>query len=100
MSETRLKKYENYRQSVNEYKAITKDPEVIKDRDINIITERMNTTSTLPLEDVLGKIEETPEPVSQPVMTRKMITIGAITLAGLLLVAGIIIFAIYAFGGK
>ena len=101
MSETRLEKYKKYRQSINEFKSINNEPESIKERNNSIVSDKMNTTSTLPLEEVLGKIDnEDIEPAPKRVLTRKLVTIICVALSGLLLIAGIIIFAAYAFGGK
>ena len=96
MSETRLEKYKKYRQSVHEFKSINNEPESVLDRQTKMITDKMNTTSTLPLEEVLGKIDEQQEDIPQRVMTRKLITIIAFALVGIAIIAGIIIFAIYA----
>ena len=100
MSETRLEKYKKYRQSLNEFKSINNEPESVKDRDNSIVSDKMNTTSTLPLEEVLGKIEETPVEEPKRIWTKKFIIVMSIALVGLCLIAGIIIFAIYAFGGQ
>ncbi|MBR5996620.1 MAG: hypothetical protein IK028_01175 [Bacilli bacterium] len=101
MSETRLEKYKKYRQSINEFKSINNEPESIKERNNSIVSDKMNTTSTLPLEEVLGKIDDQEvDAAPRRVLTRKLITIIAVAFAGLVLVAGIIIFAICAFGGK
>ena len=59
----------------------------------------MNTTSTLPLEEVLGQIEEPQEDNNRRVFTKKMIAVGIVSTVGLILVAFIIVFAIMAFGG-
>ena len=79
MSETRLEKYKKYRQSINEFKSISNEPESIQYREKSVVNDKMNTTSTLPLEEVLGKVDEQQEEQPKP---------------------GIIIFAIFAFGGK
>ena len=100
MSETRLEKYKKYRQSLNEFKSINNEPESVKDRDNSIVSDKMNTTSTLPLEEVLGKIEEAPVEEPKRIWTKKFIIALCIALVGLCLIAGIIIFAIYAFGGQ
>ena len=100
MSETRLEKYKKYRQSIQEFKAINNEPEDLKDRETKIVSDKMNTTSTLPMEEVLGKIEESKESDTHRVMTRKTVTIIVLSFVGLLLVAGITVFAIWAFGGK
>ena len=60
----------------------------------------MNTTSTLPLEEVLGKVDEQQEEQPKRVVTRKLLLVIGISIVGLALIAGIIIFAIIAFGGK
>ena len=96
MSETRLEKYKKYRQSVNEFKALSNEPDSVLDRQTKLVTDKMNTTSTLPLEEVLGKIDDQTNDVPRRVMTRKLVTIIAIALVGVALVAGIIIFAILA----
>ena len=100
MSEKRLEKYKKYRQSLNEFKSINNEPESVKYRDNSIVSDKMNTTSTLPLEEVLGKVEETPEEEPKRIFTKKFFIIAAIALVGLALITGIIIFAIYAFGGQ
>lgn len=101
MSETRLEKYKKYRQSINEFKSINNEPESIKERNNSIVSDKMNTTSTLPLEEVLGKIDnQEVEAAPKRLITKKYITIGCICLLGMLLIVGIIIFAVYAFGGK
>lgn len=100
MGETRLEKYKKYRQSVTEFNSINKEPRSIEDRKSSIINEKMNTSSTLPLEEVLGKIEEPSDARQRRVFTRKMIMVAVISAVGVALVAGIIIFAIFAFGGK
>lgn len=99
MSETRLEKYKKYRQSINEFKSINNEPESIKERNNSIVSDKMNTTSTLPLEEVLGKIDnEEIETAPKRIITKKYIIIGAVCLLGALLIAGIIIFACYAWG--
>ena len=100
MSETRLEKYKKYRQSLNEFKSINNEPESVKERERSVVSDKMNTTSTLPLEEVLGKIDESPEEKPQRVMTRKLGFIITFSIIGLIITVGIIIFAIYAFGGK
>ena len=100
MSETRLEKYKKYRESLNEVKAVSKTPEQAKFRETKVVTDTRNTTSTLPLEEVLGKVSEEDEAVSSQIMTKKRIQIIIMIAVGLLLVAGIIVFAIIAFGGK
>ena len=100
MSETRLEKYKKYRQSVNEFKSVNNEPESIKYREKSVVNDKMNTTSTLPLEEVLGKVDEQQEEQPKRVLTRKLLLIIGISVVGLALIAGIIIFAIIAFGGK
>ena len=100
MSETRLEKYKKYRESLNEVKATSKTSEGIKNRDYNVITEKRNTTSTLPLDEVLGQINEEDDTVSNKLITRKRLQILIVCLVGVLLIAGITVFAIIAFGGK
>lgn len=101
MSETRLEKYKKYRQSINEFKSINNEPESIKERNNSIVSDKMNTTSTLPLEEVLGKIDnEEVEVAPRRIFSKKNIIIGSVSLLGVLLIVGIIIFAVYAFGGK
>ena len=100
MSETRLEKYKKYRQSLNEFKSINNEPDSVKYRDSSIVSDKMNTTSTLPLEEVLGKVEETPEEEPKRIWTKKFAIALSTILVGLALIVGIIIFAIYAFGGQ
>ena len=101
MSETRLEKYKKYRQSINEFKSINNEPESIKERNNSIVSDKMNTTSTLPLEEVLGKIDnQEVEVAPRRIFSKKNIIIGSVSLLGVLLIVGIIIFAVYAFGGK
>ena len=100
MSETRLEKYKKYRESLNEVKTNVKSEDVEEARRARLVTEKYNTTSTLPLEEVLGKIEETPVEEPKPIWTKKFFMCAAAVLVGLCLIAGIIIFAIYAFGGQ
>lgn len=99
MNETRIDKYKNYRRSLNEVKVNSKQEEVIKARHERTVTEAFNTTSTLPLDEVLGKIDENQDRLVGKIVTRRSLGIVAFVVAGLLLLAGIIIFAIYAFGG-
>ena len=73
MGETRLEKYRRYRESLNEVKLNHKGPEADTIRIQNTITDTNNTTSTLPLEEVLGKIENHEESVSTRVLTLKKI---------------------------
>ena len=100
MSETRLEKYKKYRQSINEFKSVNNEPESIQYREKSVVNDKMNTTSTLPLEEVLGKVDEQQEEAPKRVITRKLMMIIGVSIIGLALIAGIIIFAIIAFGGK
>ena len=100
MSETRLEKYKKYRQSINEFKSVSNEPESIRQREQSVVNDKMNTTSTLPLEEVLGQIDDQHDSAPRRVITRKMVTIGVVCLVGLALIAGIVIFAVLAFGGK
>ncbi len=100
MSETRLEKYKKYRQSINEFKSISNEPESVQYREKSVVNDKMNTTSTLPLEEVLGKVDEQQEEQPKRVITRKLVMIICLSLIGVALIAGIIIFAIFAFGGK
>ena len=100
MSETRLEKYKKYRESLNEVKANSKSSAAIKNREYNVVTDKLNTTSTLPLDEVLGQINEEDETVSNKLITRKRLQIFIVIMTGVLILAGIIIFAIIAFGGK
>ena len=100
MSETRLEKYKKYRQSINEFKSVNNETESVKFRERDIVNDKMNTTSTLPLDEVLGQIEEQQSRQPRRVMTRKLALIITVSAIGLALVAGIIVFAIIAFGGK
>jgi hypothetical protein len=58
MAETRTEKYKRYRESLNEVKLNNKGPEADTIRIQNTITDTNSTTSTLPLEEVLGKIDD------------------------------------------
>ena len=96
MSETRTEKYKKYRESLNEVKANSKTSEAIKNREYNVVTDKLNTTSTLPLDEVLGEINEEDETVSRKLITRKRLQIAIIIAAALLLIAGIVVFGILA----
>ena len=96
MSETRIEKYKKYRESLNEAKANSKTSEAIKMREYNVVTDKLNTTSTLPLDEVLGEINEEDETVSRKLITRKRLQIAIVIAAALLLIAGIVIFGILA----
>ena len=98
MSETRLEKYRKYRESLNEVKANSKSEEAVKMRDANVVTEKYNTTSTLPLDEVLGQIDQEDDDVLNKMSSRKKIQIAIAIAVGVLLVAGIVIFAIVAWG--
>ena len=100
MGETRLEKYKKYRESLNEVKAVNRTPEQERLRETKIISDSINTTSTLPLEEVLGQINEEDESVSSKKMTKKKVRVIVLIAVGVLLIAGITIFAIIAFGGK
>ncbi len=96
MSETRIEKYKKYRESLNEVKANSKTSEAIKNREYNVVTDKLNTTSTLPLDEVLGEINEEDETVSRKLITKKRLQIAIIIAAALLLIAGIVVFGILA----
>ena len=96
MSETRLEKYRKYRESLNEVKANNKSEDAVKMRDANIVTEKYNTTSTLPLEEVLGQIDQEDDDTSNKMSLRKKIQIAIFIAVCALLIAGIAIFAIFA----
>ena len=100
MAETRLEKYRRYRESLNEVKTNSADEEVKEARRSRIVTDTTNTTSTLPLDEVLGKIDEETEDTSVRVLTIKKIKIGILVGLGILIIAAIVIFAVIAFGGK
>jgi len=96
MSETRLEKYRKYRESLNEVKAGNKSEEARRLRDDSVVTEKLNTTSTLPLDEVLGEINKEDEEVSNQIVTKKRIQIFVLAAVGVLIVAGIIVFAVLA----
>ncbi|MCQ2800415.1 MAG: hypothetical protein MJ216_00465 [Bacilli bacterium] len=96
MAETRFEKYKKYRESSNEIKKEV----ATKSRDYNLVSEKHNTTSTLPLDEVLGQIDEEDETISNQLITKKRLQIGITIAIGVLLLAGIVIFAIVAWGGK
>ena len=68
-------------------------------RKANVVTEKFNTTSTLPLDEVIGQINEEEENVSNKIITRKRVQIIIVAVVGLLLVAGMIVFGYFAFRG-
>ena len=96
MSETRVEKYKKYRESLNEVKANSKTSEAIKMREYNVVTDKLNTTSTLPLDEVLGEINEEDETVSRKLITRKRLQIAIVVAGAALLIAGIVVFGILA----
>ena len=100
MGETRLEKYKKYRESLNEVKTNVKSEEVNEARRSRIVTDTINTTSTLPLEEVVGKLDEETRDTSDIILTKKRIKITVLVTIGVLLIAGIAIFAVIAFGGK
>ena len=100
MSETRLEKYKKYRQSIQEFKAVNGETETTKERESRIVSDKMNTTSTLPMEEVLGKLEESNDQEPKRAMSQKTVVIIVLSVIGALLVAGITVFAIIAFGGQ
>ena len=100
MGETRLEKYKKYRESLNEVKTNVKSEDIEEARRARLVTEKYNTTSTLPLEEVVGKIDEETDATSDVILTRKRIKIGICIVFGVLLIAGIVVFYIIAFGGK
>ena len=99
MSETRLEKYRKYRESLNEVKANSKSEVANEMRKANVVTEKFNTTSTLPLDEVIGQINEENETVSNKIITRKRIQIIIIVAVGVLLIAGMVVFGYFAFRG-
>ena len=96
MNETRTEKYKKYRESLNEVKANSKTSEGIRMREYNVVTDKLNTTSTLPLDEVLGEINEEDETVSRKLITRKRLQIAIVVAAAILLIAGIVVFGILA----
>lgn len=96
MAETRLEKYKRYRESLNEVKANNANQEAKEVTRTRIVTDGTNTTSTLPLDEVLGQIDQKEEETSSRMLTVKRLKIGLLILLGLLIVAGIIVFAIIA----
>ena len=96
MAETRIEKYKKYRESLNEVKANSKTSEAIKMREYNVVTDKLNTTSTLPLDEVLGEINEEGENVSHKLITRKRLQIAIVIAAVILLIAGIVVWGILA----
>ena len=100
MAETRTEKYRRYRESLNEVKLNNKGPEADTLRMSKIVTDTSNSTTTLPLEEVLGKIDDKEETTSSRILTMKKIKIAILIIIGILIIAGIIIFAMIAFGGN
>ena len=100
MSETRLEKYRKYRESLNEVKANSKTDAANEMRKANVVTEKFNTTSTLPLDEVLGQIEdEEKETVSNKIMTRKKVQIIVMIAAGVVLTAVLVVIGWFVFRG-
>ena len=99
MSETRLEKYRKYRESLNEVKANTKTDAANEMRKANVVTEKFNTTSTLPLDEVIGQISEENETVSNKIITRKRVQIIIVVAVGVVLLAVLGVFAYFAFRG-
>ena len=99
MSETRLEKYRKYRESLNEVKANTKTDAANEMRKANVVTEKFNTTSTLPLDEVIGQINEENETVSNKIITRKRVQIIIVIAVGVVLLAVLGVFAYFAFRG-
>ena len=99
MSETRLEKYRKYRESLNEVKANTKTDAANEMRKANVVTEKFNTTSTLPLDEVIGQISEENETVSNKIITRKRVQIIIVIAVGVVLLAVLGVFAYFAFRG-
>ena len=97
MAESRVDKYRDYRESLKEIKASNRTEEGLNDRESKVVTDSLNTTSTLPIEDVLGKISEDTEERGNKILTRKNAIICILATVGFLLVAGIVIFAVIAF---
>ena len=97
MAETRVEKYKNYRESLKEIKTSSRSEEGTIERESKIVTDSLNTTSTLPIEDVVGKISEDSERESNRILNRKMLLICLLSGIGVLLVAGVVIFAVIAF---
>ena len=100
MAETRTEKYKRYRESLNEVKLNNKGPEADTIRMQKIVTDTSNSTTTLPLEEVLGKIDEQEETKSSRILTMKKIRIAILIIIGILIIAGVVIFAMIAFGGN
>ena len=99
MSETRLEKYRKYRESLNEVKANSKTDAANEMRKANVITEKFNTTSTLPLDEVIGQIDEENETVSNKIITRKRVQIIVVVAIGVVLIAVLAVFGYFAFRG-
>ena len=96
MAETRIEKYKKYRESLNEVKANSKTSDAIKMREYNVVTDKLNTTSTLPLDEVLGEINDEGENVSHKLITRKRLQIAIAIATVILLIAGIVVWGILA----
>ena len=100
MAETRTEKYKRYRESLNEVKLNNKGPEADTIRMSKIVTDTTNSTTTLPLEEVLGKIDDQEDTTSNRILTKKKIKIAILIIIGILIISGIVIFAMIAFGGN
>lgn len=100
MAETRLEKYKKYRESLNEVKENSKDKDVQEASRSRVVSDNFNTTSTLPIDEVLGEIDDDSEDTTVKILTIKKIKIGLFVISGILILAALCIFAIIAFGGK
>ena len=64
---------------------INKTTEGAKNRDFNVVTDKRNTTSTLPLDEVLGQINEEDNTVSKKLITKKRLQIFIFAVIGALI---------------
>ena len=97
MEETRVEKYKKYRQSfVTEGSLISKDKET---KDIS--SERVITTATLPLDQVLSTVTQSEREAAflrRRKLNRILFIIG-VSIIGISLVALLIVFGVIAFQG-
>lgn len=98
MEETRVAKYKKYRQSLSkDGSPVLETPKSSKKKDAS--EKAMDTTSTLPIDVVINSLDEDKKQVAflRKRKWRRILLISACVLGGLLLIAGIIVFACLVF---
>jgi len=98
MEETRVTKYKKYRQSLSKDNSpILETPKLSKKKDAS--DKALNTTSTLPIDQVINTLEEEKKQVVflRRRQRRKIIIIALVSFGTLLVIGALIGFAIIAF---